>query len=62
MKALYKIRKVFTNYSKEMFSNLLVFGDEMLKEHMEMIYVTHIIFLLLHFFQRCYCNFLFGHF
>ena len=42
MKALYKIRKVFRNYSKEMFSNLLVFGDEMLKEHTAMIYVTHI--------------------
>ena len=41
MKALYKIRKVFRNYSKEMFSNLLVFGDEMLKEHTAMIYVTH---------------------
>ena len=44
MKALYKKGKMFRNYSKEMFSNLLVFEDRMLKEHMEMIYVTHIKF------------------
>lgn len=37
-----KLRKIFRNYSKEMFSNSLVFGDGMLKELMEMIYVTHI--------------------
>lgn len=54
MKALYEKRKMFRNYSEEMFSNLRVFGDEMLEEHMEMSYVsnTHIISLLLHFLKH----------